>query len=112
MTTKCPECGAEFQPQRSSAHFCSTACRKAFNNRRMTRGAELYDLFMAMRYARGWAKAQGIWQLVCRLAAEWRAEDDGAGRESFILPERWLQQNRAWLRGSTYHVTIGRHSKS
>jgi len=32
-----------------TAKFCGTKCRKAFNNRRMSRGAIIYDLAMIYR---------------------------------------------------------------
>lgn len=98
MTHTCIECGTEFQPKKATAQFCSAGCRKSFNNRRMTRGAALYDAFMALRYDRGWAKAIGLWQLICRLAMEWKREDENAGRASYVRPDRWVQENRAWLR--------------
>ena len=65
---QCAECGTTFEAKRDHAAFCSDACRKAFNNRRMTRGAELYDLFMAVRYERGLAKVMGLWSVICRAA--------------------------------------------
>lgn len=39
------------------------------------RGAEIYDLFMALRYDREQAKALQVWKLLCRLAAAFRDED-------------------------------------
>tara|TARA_R100001129_G_scaffold120307_1_gene83454 strand:- start:1419 stop:1778 length:360 start_codon:yes stop_codon:yes gene_type:complete len=105
----CPECGEHFATSHHSKLHCSTKCRKAWNNRRMTRGAELYDAFMALRYDRGWAKTVGLWQLICRLVAEWRAEDNEKGRESYIRPDRWYEENRAWLRSANLgNVNCGR----
>ena len=34
MTTYCFECGRDFENERSTARFCSPACRVAFNRRR------------------------------------------------------------------------------
>jgi hypothetical protein len=87
MCTNCRECGLPFTAKRDrdTNSFCAVECRKAFNNRRMTRGAQLYDLFMMVRYERGLAKARGLWTIVCRLALEWRQEDERqrAGRKSW-----------------------------
>lgn len=110
-THTCIECQASFQPQKAHARFCSTPCRKAFNNRRALRGALLYDAFMSLRYERGWAKAVGLWSLICRLAAEWVEEDERAGRQSFVRPDDWVRDNAAWLRGKKFTIAIGRNTR-
>lgn len=46
---ECQECGSPIGERRKGQMFCSSPCRQAFNNRRMQRGAELYDLFRALR---------------------------------------------------------------
>ena len=82
----CLECGKSLEAmQRLSAAFCCTACRRAWNNRRMVRGAELFDLYMAQRYERGAAQAAQVMTLISRLAATYRAEDerDRDGRRSW-----------------------------
>lgn len=81
----CPECGESHEAHRADADFCSGPCRKAFNNRRLVRGAELYDLMMVLRHERGVAKALGVWRLVCRLTQGYRDEDvrERAGRPSW-----------------------------
>lgn len=71
----CPECGVPHLAAKRSAEFCSGACRKAFNNRRLIRGAELYDLFMTLRHERPLAKALGVWRLLCRFSQAYREED-------------------------------------
>lgn len=72
----CRECGEKFTGKRSVAAFCSTPCRKAWHNRRMTRGAQMYDAVMAMRYDRKRATELGIdWTFVCRMAEMFNAED-------------------------------------
>ena len=99
MTTRtCPECRTEFTTAHHSKKFCSNPCKKAFNNRRMTRGAVVYDAFMSMRYDRGWAKAAGLWTLLCAIASEWRAEDNDKGRDSYIRADDWVAENKAWLK--------------
>lgn len=81
----CPECGTEHRAARHDAQFCGAVCRKAFNNRRLVRGAELYDLFMTLRYERAYAVKARVWQLLCRLAKAYREEDEErrGGRKSW-----------------------------
>jgi hypothetical protein len=95
---RCNECGEAYTPRRVDEFYCSTPCRKSFENRRMVRGKELYDLFMVMRYDRGAAKLLGVWNLMCRLALHWREEDDRdrAGRKSWLSPNRALA-NKTYL---------------
>ncbi len=72
----CLECGEGFDlDARFNAEFCGDSCRKAFNNRRATRGAVIYDLFMALRYERKLASKLKVWKLLCRLAMDFRKED-------------------------------------
>ncbi len=80
--TECRECGVQHN---TKGVFCCTGCRQAWNNRRLQRGAELYDLFMIVRYQRGVAKLHGIWTIVCRAAQTWREEDvrERGGRQSW-----------------------------
>lgn len=58
----------------------------------MSRGAELYDLFMAMRYDREQAKILGLWKLMCRLGRMWHEEDKAAHRQSYFPPKTALQR--------------------
>ena len=94
----CRECGNEFESPRES-QFCGTKCRKAFNNRRATRGAVLYDMMMEHRYNRASGDASEVRGAMYALVAEWRAEDreQRAGRTSWLDPRNWLAQN-SWLR--------------
>ena len=83
---KCRECGAAYQaPSNRLRQFCSTACRRTFNNRRATRGADVYDLVMSLRFDREEAKARGIFSLLCRMASNFRAIDhrERQGRKSW-----------------------------
>ena len=75
MTRMCKEFGGPIKPSRQRPMFCCQACRLRFNNRRLERGAQIYDLFMSMRYERGLAKLKGVWAIMCRLAMTWREED-------------------------------------
>lgn len=70
---RCCECGGLFKPKRPGSLFCCTEHNTEFRNRRMARGAQLYDLFMEIRYNR--AGATGLWSVMCRLAEAWREED-------------------------------------
>lgn len=86
----CRECGSP-----SSGQFCATACKTAWNNRRRTRGAVLYDFFMAHRFERDATADARLWTLMCRLGTDWVAEDhnERGGRPSWrdhrkVLAER------------------------
>lgn len=81
----CRECGQQFECQRSTALYCGTKCRSTWNNRRAMRGAEMYDLVMAMRYEREEAKAKGVWGFLCRMAQNFRQADEleREGRKSW-----------------------------
>lgn len=84
---KCRECLQSFEAKTLAAQFCGAPCRTGFNNRRKRRGAELYDLFMAMRHQRSAAKEAGTWKRLCRLAQSYRTEDEEAGRNTYDLTE-------------------------
>lgn len=91
----CRECTTLFKRYRASSTFCSAACRRIWNNRRAMRGAELYDLFRAMRNERAIAAEIGLWKDICRLEKTWTEEDDRErpDRRSYIPPQeavRWL----------------------
>ena len=94
----CDECGVAFVAKAHHGDFCSTECRKAFNNRRALRGAELYDLFMCLRHDRPIAKALHAWRLICRMAAQFRAEDraEREGRKSW-RPARKVIERHPYL---------------
>lgn len=81
----CCECGETFQTKRREAEFCKTECRKVYHNRRMTRGAELYDLFMTLRFDRSHAKDEAIWSQMCAVASAYRDADKTTrgGRKSW-----------------------------
>jgi hypothetical protein len=93
--TACLECGKSFGRSNRVAEFCGTPCRKAWNNRRMTRGAEIYDLFMMTRYERGIATKYGLWALICALALRFYQEDarDRGGRRSWQKVRTVLEKN-------------------
>jgi triphosphoribosyl-dephospho-CoA synthetase len=102
----CKECGMALSADRDyRAEVCGSACRTAWSNRRKMRGAELYDLFMAMRHERGAAKALGIWNLMCRMAAAWKQEDmdERAGRLSYA-PPKVAVENSARYRSTIYKL--------
>lgn len=87
---KCQECGDPISARRQGQEFCKPSCRQTFNNRRMQRGAELYDLFRALRRERADAKGLGLWTEICRLELNWQIEDDAKrpGRRSYMPPTK------------------------
>ena len=81
----CVECGGAFNAvSRKTAagvnksRFCGTPCRKKFNNRRMVRGAILYDLSMTMRKDR----KDGSFGDLCHQISLFLAADREAGRQT------------------------------
>lgn len=96
MTQLCLECGKPLESvKRSSQLHCSRECRNTFNNRRLQRGAILYDLFMANRYQRTLAKEIKVWGKICRAVITWREEDKAKrdGRNSWLDPRQVLQRD-------------------
>jgi hypothetical protein len=81
---RCRECGRELHASRAA--FCETACRRAFNNRKASRGAQLYDLIMALRLDRNAAAEAGVFFLICRMIKKFANEDALAGRCSWDAP--------------------------
>lgn len=80
----CLECGREFTPDRGNQDCCSRACNKTFNNRRMTRGAELYDWLMAARYDRTRSGKRGL-TVLSQIAFDFHEQDKAQrdGRRSW-----------------------------
>lgn len=101
----CLECGA---PTPKRGDFCSAGCRTDFNNRRRTRGAELYDLYMAHRFERDAAKALGVFQAVNRLASNFRDEDKArrAARRSWRKPETVMSE-KPYLKAMQTSISAG-----
>lgn len=103
---RCNECGAAYHAKRRDASdFCSAKCRAAFNNRRAMRGAEMYDLVMALRNDRELATKLGVWKIICRIAAEHRADDVASrgGRKSWRNPKEVIAR-RPYLTVSAISV--------
>lgn len=103
----CLECGCDIPPGPHDREFCCSAHRTAWNNRRLQRGAALYDLYMAHRFQRVEAQAAGLFQAINRLASDFRAEDRALreGRRSWrrhdvVLGDRpHLKAARVYVRG-------------
>lgn len=122
MTSKvqcCPECGSAIESRQAGKEFCSQQCRQSFNNRRMQRGAEMYDLFRALRRERGEAKTLNLWTQMCRLELKWQTEDDQQrpGRRSYMPPKKAITNllDRGSLpRGEVLakNLVIGRAAKA
>ena len=85
---QCLECGNPFTADRSVSEFCSRTCGKKFHNRRMVRGAELYDWVMASRFER--KRYPGALNVVSQIARDFRDTDktERAGRKSWGNIER------------------------
>jgi predicted nucleic acid-binding Zn ribbon protein len=73
----CVVCGQEFMATQEHGKFCSDRHKVIFNNIRRTRGAQLYDFFMTIRYEREKAAALDAWSCICALAATFRDADAG-----------------------------------
>lgn len=103
----CLWCGQAYLSPAPEAEFCGSLCRKAFNNLRAMRGAELYDLFMALRHDRAVATAFKVWRALNRLAAGFRFEDrtERAGRRSWRHPGVILAR-RPYLGSDAPHVDL------
>ena len=81
-----------------SAEFCCRECRSAFNNRRASRGAELYDLYMTARFDRPLAAKLKVWGWLARLATAYRDDDrrEREGRPSWRHP-REIAERRPYI---------------
>lgn len=107
-STCCPECNTTFGKPARNTRFCSTVCRKTFNNRRATRGAALYDMMMTARYDRARFKELSdrhfegkAWNgVLCDMAMAWRVEDLCADRDdnAWNDPQEWLLDNGARIK--------------
>lgn len=75
----CIECNGEFTSRQYNADFCSGACRKTFNNRRLTRGAVLYDFTMLIASAEPGPRG-ALERRRDKIIARWRQEDHAAKR--------------------------------
>ncbi len=92
MGKSCMECGAAIlEPSKRKSgqvrKFCSDGCRKRFNNRRATRGAELYDYWMSAQYQRK-THRPGI-SVMSQMSNGWRDADlaERDGRRSWMTPD-------------------------
>lgn len=77
----CWECAKPSEGKR----FCCRPCKQAWNNRRMQRGAIMYDLFMGSRFEREASRKEGVWSVLCRLASDWHDADGAAGRVGYDM---------------------------
>lgn len=107
----CLECGEPFVNGGVGPvkEFCCQHCRQRWNNRRLQRGAELYDLYMAHRFDRRVAKCLGVFQAINRLASDFRREDGQrrAMRRSWRQPASVLAE-RPYLKAQRWQVRAGR----
>ena len=105
----CLECGCDLAPGPQDREFCCAGHRSAWNNRRLQRGAALYDLYMAHRFQRADAQAAGVFQAINRLASDFRAEDraEREGRRSWRRHDVVLG-DRPHLKAQKFRVRVGR----
>lgn len=105
----CLECGGPVVTTAANAEFCCVEHRKAWNNRRAMRGAEIYDLIMVLRFDRGRAKYLRVWTLMCRMASLFRADDvrERDGRRSWLPAEQVLER-KPYLHAMVVHRRSGR----
>lgn len=96
----CPNCGACYAPKTARAKFCSPDCNSAWQNRRNTRGAILYDLWMINRHERGIAKTLKVLHVMTRLAMYWYAQD--RGRKTWNPARQVIEQN-AWAEATVVY---------
>lgn len=91
----CLECGDGLAAPQPEQEFCSKRCRQAFNNRRMQRGAQVFDLYMAIRYERDAAREEKVVAQLSRLCMHFREEDDRqrGGRRSWGNWRKFLENN-------------------
>ena len=81
MRRTCDECGDSYVYKKPSSKFCSTGCRKTWNNRRAQRGTLFYDAIMNMRYDRKSAASAGIdFTFICRIGELFNDQDKGRSR--------------------------------
>lgn len=94
---RCLECGEPFQRGPRLAEFCGRKCVRTWNNRRMVRGAELYDLIMVTRFDRKAATKFKVWRAINRLASLYRDDDKTrrGGRRSW-------RRLRAFIEGKPF----------
>jgi hypothetical protein len=96
---KCLECDTPFRGRSGQRIklYCSAPCRAKFNNRRLKRGAEVYDLLMAVRFDRAAAVEANAWTKLCALCAHYRDEDhrERAGRRSWDTMLAVFERNGA-----------------
>lgn len=89
VTETCRECGKPFTSDLSKRgkrkSFCATPCEKVFNNRRMTRGKIIYDIFMEGRFNRHESEKTSR-SIMSRIAMRFRDEDKAErdGRVSWL----------------------------
>lgn len=93
---------------KANSEFCGTQCRIGWRNRRMSRGADLYDCFMSLRYDRTTAKEKGLWALMCRMAQSWNEEDHKAGRNQTYFPAEEVRKRN--VRHTATTLVKGRKS--
>lgn len=78
---RCVNCRGAFEVKRHDADFCSNACRQDFHNRRLQRGAVLYDLLMLEEVDPDTFQRLGLDGTVSAVIAAFKQEDAAAKRK-------------------------------
>lgn len=86
ISPQCWETGKSLANAYPGSRFISTDARVAWNNRRKTRGAAVYDLLMGWRYDRPIATALHVFSTICALLKQWHDEDEATGRIGYLPP--------------------------
>jgi hypothetical protein len=109
----CLECGSTFTTDTRQGPHCSTRCRKNWNNRRMLRGAELYDLYMAHRFERERGTEMALMSKINRMVSIFREDDNGkrAGRRSWRDPATIIAEKPYLASEHLPRMAIGRGAK-
>lgn len=87
MARECLECGGDLPKRvpgkagRKPSKFCHRSCRRAFHQRRASRGAIVYDLVMSMRKFRANGATLGD---LFHQASIYLNRDKEDGRQSFL----------------------------
>lgn len=108
----CLECGRKFKPRGERlGTFCRPQCVARHANRRKTRGAVLYDIFMESRFNRAVRTNddRSLISVMNGLASQWRQEDHESrhGRRSWVR-YRDVIARHPWINSVVTRVRAGR----
>ena len=76
----CLECKGDFTSRQFNSDFCCGVCRRTFNNRRVQRGAVIYDLLMIEATDLERFESLRLDGRVSAMIEAFKQEDEAAGR--------------------------------